>query len=94
MKSQHPPPPSKKVKVLYKHCYQASFYSAIKYFLTRARELWNNTSASTVNSKDDDEMDKSRAENKNAKLVEISVQPKGQQEYFVNHILNSDSNCS
>ena len=57
-------------------------------------ELWINTSASTVYLKDDDDMDKSRAENKKAKLVEISVQSKGQQEYFVNYILNSDSNCS
>ena len=32
-------------------------YSAIKYFLTRARELWINTSANTVNLEDDDEMD-------------------------------------
>ena len=39
-------------------------------------------------------MDRSRAENEKAKLVEISVQSKGQQEYSVNHIVNSGSNCS
>ena len=69
-------------------------YSAIKYLLTRARELWINTSASTVNLEDDDEMDKSRAENEKSKLVQVSVQSKGQKEYFANHILNSDSSCN
>ena len=87
-------PPPKKSKSITQTLLPSKLYSAIKYFLTRARELWINTSASTVNLKDDDEMDKSRAENKKAKLVEISIQSKGQQEYSVNHILNSDSNCS
>ena len=85
-------PPQKK-KSITQTPLSSKLYSAIKYFLTSARELWINTFASTVNLKDDGEMDKSRAENEKAKLVEVSVQSIGHKEYFVNHILNSDSNC-
>ena len=72
----------------------SKLYSAIKHFLTSVMKLWINTFASTVNLEDNNEIDKSRAENENAKLEKVSVQSKRQKEHFVNHILNSDSNCS